>query len=261
MSELLAAFEEYFEVVPALTRELRDESFRLRYQVMSREFGLPGFEFWRYPDGREFDQYDYRSVHYLLRHRPTAAFAGTVRLILADPPSPQVDTRHVDRSFPIEQFAHLFDRKAIDPTAINRDQTAEISRLIISRLFRRRQGEDEFPFGTDRQIATVRDGRRRFPHTVLGLMAAVSKASAENGISYCYASIEPALNRLLRRFALQLKPIGPLVEYHGYRQPHFMAVGELLQNTYHMQREIWELITHGGVYWPPPRKPQQGSHS
>jgi N-acyl amino acid synthase of PEP-CTERM/exosortase system len=257
LSELLAAFEEYFELVPALTNELREEAFKLRYEVMSKEFKLPGFELWRYPDGLEFDQYDYRSVHYLLRHRPTAAFAGTVRLILTDPPYPQVDTIHMDRSFPIEQFVHQFDRSAIDPAAVNRDQTAEVSRLIISRLFRRREGENEFPFGTDRETELVRHGRRRFPHTVLGLIVALFKMSAENGINYWYAGMEPALNRLLRQFCLQLKPIGPLVEYHGYRQPHFMAIAELLQNTYGRQREIWDLITHGGVLWPPPQRHEE----
>lgn len=257
MTQLLEAFEEYFELVPALTSELREQTFRLRFEVMSREFKLPGFEAWRYPDGLEFDQYDYRSVHYLLRHRPTSNVAGTVRLILADPLSPQGDIVHADRFFPIEQFTHMFDRKALDPTLVNRSQTAEVSRLIVSHLFRRREGEGEFPFGTDREIALARHERRRFPHTVLGLIAALFRMSAEHGINYWYAIMEPALNRLLRRFALQFKPIGPVVDYHGYRQPHFTELAELLQNTYRTQPEIWEFMTIGGSLWSAPHRHEE----
>ena len=250
MNELLEAFDEYFELVPATTNELRQEVFRLRYEVLCQEFKLSGFETRRYPDGLEVDEYDYRSVHYLLRHRPTSAIAGTVRLIL-------VDNTQVEKSFPVEQFSVHFNQAIVDPALLPRRESAEISRLMLSCQFRRREGENEFPFGTDRETVSMLAGRRRFPHPVLGLMAAVSRISAENGITHWYAIMEPALNRLLRRFALQLKPIGPVVEYYGHRQPHFIKVTELLQNAYQTQRQVWELITKSGVLWPLPQNRHQ----
>ncbi len=252
LNELRAAFEEYFELVPALTDELRREAYRLRYEVMSKEFELPGLESWRYASGLESDEYDYRAVNYLLRHRASSILAGTVRLILADPLDIHAYPSHLDRSLPIERLAASFDRNVVDPTSLRRDQIGEVSRLIISRMFRRRKGEDEFPFGTDRLITSEHHERRHFPHPVLGLIVALFRISAEYGINYCYAAMEPALNRLLQRFALDLIPIGPLLEYHGYRQPYFMSVSEVLTNTYQRNRAVWDLITQGGALWPVP---------
>jgi hypothetical protein len=87
--DLLTHFTKYFEILRADTPALLEELFRLRYQVYCQEGCLPGFDPADYPDGLEHDIYDYehRSVHCLLRHRPTGSNAGTVRLVLADPSS------------------------------------------------------------------------------------------------------------------------------------------------------------------------------
>ncbi|MGH8603862.1 MAG: hypothetical protein ACREXR_14150, partial [Gammaproteobacteria bacterium] len=71
--DLVTHFEQYFEILRADTPDLLEQAFRLRYQVYCQEGLLPGFDPLDYPDGLERDVYDYehRSLHCLLRHRPT----------------------------------------------------------------------------------------------------------------------------------------------------------------------------------------------
>src|SRR5688572_19271143 len=89
MNDIVAAFHEYFEVIPANSKELQHEVFRLRYQVLCLEQRVPGFDAARYPDQCERDIYDDHSSHVLLLHRPSGGFVGTARLILSDPAHPK----------------------------------------------------------------------------------------------------------------------------------------------------------------------------
>lgn len=251
MNELIEAFNEYFEIVPvpANASELRAEMFRLRYEVLCEELHLSGFE--PNVNRQEKDEYDDRSVHCLLRHRPTGTIAGTVRLILCDPNDPE-------RPFPTEQYAsHVLDPKKANPSQLPRQHTAEMSRFVLSKRFRSREGEDRYAFGAGKYDmaphgSTGRD-RRHFPHPLLGLMVGVVFMAAQQQITYWYASMEPVLNRLLRRFAVDLTPVGPSIEFHGVRQPHVDAVMAVLERTYKRRRDVWELVTDQGRLWPRPK--------
>jgi N-acyl amino acid synthase of PEP-CTERM/exosortase system len=89
MNDFISTFNNYFEVVPANTSELETELFRLRYQVYCLEMGweAPCGELAR--DGLAHDDYDARSMHYLLRHRGRGEYVGTVRLILPNVEAPE----------------------------------------------------------------------------------------------------------------------------------------------------------------------------
>lgn len=248
MNDLIEAFDDYFEVISANTSKLLEEVFHLRYQVYCRELELPGFEPWRFPQELEIDEYDARSVHYLMRHRPTGKTAGTVRLIMADPDDP-------NRPFPIEVFAaRYFDRSVIDTTKLPRRHTAEISRLVLAKDFRSRRGEHRMPYGTGNSIhdSKVPADRRHFPHPVLGLFVAVYRIAAEYEITHLYAGMEPILNRLLVRFGMDLKSIGPAIEYYGPRQPYLGVAEKMLAKIYEQRRDVWELLTGCGQTWPQP---------
>ena len=142
--DLLAHFTRYFEILRADTPALLEQVFRLRYAVYCQEGCLPGFDPVDYPDGLERDIYDYehRSVHCLLRHRPTGSNAGTVRLVLADPVQP-------DALFPIEVAAGgahrpgLFKQILCRPAALS----ASAPGFIVARRFRSRRGEQQWPDG------------------------------------------------------------------------------------------------------------------
>lgn len=246
MNSLISAFNEYFEVMAADTPELQQQVFQLRYRVYCEEMRF--FDPNDYPNRLECDEYDRRSAHYLLRHRGRDEYVGSVRLILPNSNNPE-------ELFPLEvHTAGQFYPDAFSPAHIPRIRIAEISRLILSRSLRSRPGEYASPYGTAENIATLPPiGRRHFPHPVLGLFLAIMRISAVQGISYWYAAMEPVLNRLLRRFNVQLQPIGPVVQYHGARQPFFGAIDNVLQRTYEQSRDVWSLITESGSLWPPPR--------
>jgi N-acyl amino acid synthase of PEP-CTERM/exosortase system len=235
VNNLIEAFHEYFELAPATTEDLRNTCFRLRYEVFCKEFRIPGFEAWKYPNQFETDQYDETSIHCLLIHRPSSSIAGTVRLIL-------LDSEHPDFAFPAETVARRFQHSIDDFYSFPRSSIGEISRLILAPRFRQRKGEHEFPFGTDRVASGAPVERRRFPHPVLGLIAALFRLSHEYNITHWYAIMEPALNRLLRHFSLHLTPITPIVFYHGRRQAHFESIVCIL-NRLQNNPEILGLMT------------------
>jgi N-acyl amino acid synthase of PEP-CTERM/exosortase system len=251
MNSLIAAFEKFFEIVPASTIQLQNQFFRLRHQVYSQELQLPGFEPWRFPNGYEIDKYDKRSVYSLLRHRESKDIVGGVRLVLCDP-------EDISQPFPIEEhMGHCFDARMIDPAQLPRRVTAEVSRLIVAKRFRNRGKEALYAHGMDDSNADNKPhGQRQFPHPVLGLLVALVRMSAKFGITHWYAVMEPTLNRLLQRFNADLKPIGPAVDYYGIRQPCFDTVDDMLARAFQKNRDIWDLVTDEGKIWPVPQEEQ-----
>lgn len=244
--DLSAHLRNYFEIVPASTPELLRNVFRLRYQVYCQEGLVPGFNLVDYPDGLEHDSYDQRSLHCLLRHRPSGTCAGTVRIVLANPAQP-------DAPFPIETSAgERIDRKLLRDHPPSRRSIVEVSRFILARQFRSRQGEWRQPDG----LADVTDPpqrkpeRRALPHPALGLAKAVVMMSWEQQIQYWYAGMEPRLDRRLRQFGLALRPVSPLIDHHGPCRAYWGCVPEVLAGAREQHPEIWSLLTDNGAIWP-----------
>jgi len=243
MSINVARFNEYFDIVSANTPDLLAEAYRLRYQVLCLEENVPGFERQKYPDGLEWDEYDARSVHSLLRYRPSGEFVGTVRLILSDPTD-------VNRPFPIEiHAARDFDPGRIDIRRLPRAQMAEISRLVVPRSRRSLTVDITNHYGS-REMAD-RDAAERYHagEPFFGLLCAVLLMTAQNNVTCWYACMERKLDVLLARLGLQLAPIGPVVEYHGLRQPHMSRVSDVVERIYFARPRMWRLITMNGKLW------------
>jgi N-acyl amino acid synthase of PEP-CTERM/exosortase system len=241
MADLITAFNESFEVVPADSPELLREVFHLRYQVYSEEGIIPDFESWKYPDGLETDEFDHRYIHCLCRHRPSGQIAGTVRLVLADPEDPLAP-------FPIEHHVgQSFDPARVNPQALPRRQVGEISRLMLTQRFRSRQGEVGVPDGVAQSLTFPEpEDRRRFPHSILGLFVAIGRMTTEHGLTHLYAAMEPRLARLLRRFGIYFPSISPVVEYHGLRQCFLVVAAQVMDRIRRERPEVWELLTDRG---------------
>jgi N-acyl amino acid synthase of PEP-CTERM/exosortase system len=234
---LFELYHQYFDVVPADTRERRNEAYRLRYQVYCVEnpFENPA----EHVDGRERDIYDEHSVHSLLIHRSTGALAGTVRLVLPK----------LGRHLPIRHVCNhplLGSQQMMPPNT-----TAEISRFAVSKQFRRRATDK---LGVDHALLEQSSpssalDRRLIPHITLGLMKAIVQMSWEHGITHWSAVMEPALLRLIGRLGIDFSPLGPLVDHHGMRQPCHGDIDEILTGMKRQRLDAWELITDGGRYW------------
>lgn len=245
--DLGSAFNTYFELVHANTDALRKQVYELRYQVYVLETGFEKEQDCVCSDladgGRvcwEMDVFDARSEHYLIRHRRTGIHAATTRLILPDPDDPMA-------AFPIEQHCPL-EAPVRDPQT--RARLGEISRFAVSKAFKRRIGE----MGTLAGVADNTDmyfevdERRILPHISLGLFAGVVDMAHRNGITHCYAVMEPALLRLLGRFGVIFNRIGADVDYHGVRIPCLGTMDEALPNIRKVAPSVWALITNNGAW-------------
>jgi N-acyl amino acid synthase of PEP-CTERM/exosortase system len=203
----------YFSVVLADTPDLLEQVYRLRYQVycVERAFENPHNHFAK----QEMDEYDRQSVHAALVHRPSGTVCGCVRLILP----------REGRPLPITKFVPGHAAAALETR-----RTAEVSRYAVSKAFRRRTGESDYP---DVRFGDLGPSelRRLVPHITLGLMLAVATLSEHCGISHLAAVLAPALLRLLRTCGMNFVTLGPLVEHHGTRQPCFAAIDDLLKGV------------------------------
>ena len=242
MDALLETFSKYFEVVRVVTDDQLREALRIRYQVYCLETGYEDVKL--HANGLEQDEFDVRAVHSLLIHRPSGLVAGTVRLVL---PNYSI----VEDPFPIEKHCGAAIKQPIK--GANRAELAEISRFCISREFKRRMAEAKTLWANTSDDSLRMEGfdqRRLIPHITVGLFSAIVSMSAEHRVRYWYAVMEPSLLRLLQRFGIHFETIGPILDYHGERQPCFALADQVLGNMRHECYPVWELITDRGVRWP-----------
>lgn len=245
-------FNEYFQMIPAVTDELKKEVYKLRYQVYCIETGFEDPE--QYPDGMEFDEFDSHSVHYLIYHRKLEVYMATTRLILPD-------TNNPDNLFPIEIHSQIDNFDALKH--ISRNYLAEASRFCVSKQFRRRKNEMNTITGINTRINTrgnsgssseqenvfTQDERRIFPHITLALFACLIKMSYENNIQDWYAVMEPALIRVFSTLGMNFIGIGPLTDYHGKRRPCTIKVKDLLDGVERKDLNSWNMLTNKGNFW------------
>ncbi len=221
----LDAYFESFRVEDAL---LIDACQSLRYQVycLERCFLDPQ----HYPDAKEVDNYDPQAWHFATLSKTTKEIAGTVRIV------PFIR----DIGLPLTQHCQMV--RELDPRTTARefggqDKIAEISRLAISRNFRRRQFDDIY--GDSHQPipngAMQRLERRATPRPliVLGLYAAYYRECKIQGITRWYAAMDPALVRLLARFGIHLTRIGPDSDYYGKVAPYSAKIEQMEQALFH----------------------------
>lgn len=237
INNLLDAFNECFEMIPANSEQLKNEVYKLRYQVYCIETGFenPGL----HPDGVEIDEYDDNSVHYLIRHRKSAIYAATTRLILPD----VADSEWL---FPIEKYT-IIDKKDWLKN-IPRNRFAEASRFCVSKEFKRRKNElgTLTGIGPSWEADFTEEERRIFPHLSIALFACLIKMSDDHGIHYWYAVMEPGLIRFFTTLGIYFIGIGPLTDYHGIRQPSMIKVSDLLDGVAKKNQGLWEMMTNKG---------------
>lgn len=238
-------FNSVFNVQLATSPEVINEVFELRYQVycIDRPFEDPNC----FVDKREHDAYDPRSAHALIRHRLTDDSVAAVRLVMAGEGPEQAE-------FPMEApCVRWMDQPARDAIGNTpRNQIAEISRMAVSREFRRRLTEEVSVSGISEPAyyADSENGKRAMPYISLGLFAAILQMSVKHGITHWMAVMEPAQLRLLKRFGVQFDHVGPVLEYHGRRRPAFTEAASLIEGMRKIRPDVWSLITEGGRYLP-----------
>jgi N-acyl amino acid synthase of PEP-CTERM/exosortase system len=225
-------FKKYFEILPALTDELRDEVYRIRHSVYCEELGWEPVR----ADGRERDEYDAHALHCLIRSVFDQSYVGCTRLVLAKPGAP----RH---PLPFEKScAQTLDRSIVDPQALPRHTIAEVSRLAVVSRYRRRKGEDkvavsisEDSFGTHEQP--------RFPYIPVALYLGTIELAALHGIDTLFVLTEPRLASHFSKLGVRIQQIGGPIEHRGTRVPSMMSVQSILSGLNFVVRPLYKVIS------------------
>ena len=219
---LLNRFNESFETVTATTREQIRDAQRIRYQVYCIEKSLEA------PNGDaiESDGFDAHAVHGLLFSKAAGKALGTVRLVLP------VHT-DIQNSFPTQSALRGAALRKFNGLPLH--AAAEVSRFSISRQMRRTN------------LSASNESGESGPLMRLGLIQALVRMSVEFGVEYWCAIMEPTLLRMLAAMAIRFEPIGPLVEFHGLRQPCYCHLPDVLEAVRRERPTFWSVLTEGGT--------------
>ena len=233
--DLGQSFKRYFEIVPAITEELRREAFRIRHEVYCEELGYEPLR----TDGLETDEYDGQSLHCLIRSVATGAYAGCTRLVL---------TRSDDPSqlLPFEKVcAGSLDRSVLDSEALPRASVAEVSRLAVISQYRARRGEATMQAPLSEESFDASSSRPRFPYITVGLYLGTIELAALHGIQTLFVLTEPRLAKQFARLGVDVERIGREIHHRGTRVPSMLRVASILGGLNFVVRPLYEVIAQG----------------
>lgn len=225
------SFFKYFRLIYASTPALLSEVYKVRYDVFCKELELEK----NCPADVEKDEFDDYSIHYLLQHRTSNKYAGTIRLVL--PPSNKPELL-----IPLEKYCpDAVDASIIDIKKLPRGSFAEVSRLAVPASFRKRTGESGKPYVVTPEDADNATDRRHFPHIAIGLYLAAASLFVHKQLDYIFVMTEPRLARALSRVGLRFEQMGDVIEYHGQRAPFFITPKMLNE---HLKPDLKKLYQH-----------------
>ncbi|MBD3790196.1 MAG: hypothetical protein IE885_07520 [Campylobacterales bacterium] len=188
----LATGNKDFEAV----KEVRAEVFAPKYK-MSREY-LEN-------KGYLFSNDDHQSFIFLLQHRPTGRYVGTVRNFF-------INSKTTVQHMPMQKDGHVEGIERLTQAL----PICEISRMALS---------NDLPSYKNLSQLQLRT------YLTLGLMI----ATRINFFLYRYATIfaimEPSLHRILSRQGVNFEQIGEPVDYYGMRTPFAIERNKLLNET------------------------------
>ena len=213
LTSVLATSNEFVADV-ADTPALLAEAFRVRHQVYCVERGYESST-----NGLETDGFDGEACHVLLRRRTTGEVLGTVRVVLPSRGDARI-------GLPLQR---LCDASVLSHLPLG--TTGEISRFALSKDRRAGSGE----------VGILMR---------LGLMQGILRVSQGAGLTHWCAIMERSLLRLLQATAIHFQPMGPLVEYHGVRQPASSCIDTMLGRIKQDATPVWNYVTAEGSLWP-----------
>ena len=231
ISAIGEGFRSRFEVIPALTDTLKDQTYRMRHSVYSEDLGFEALR----PDGREVDEYDDYATGLLIRHVPSGEFIGCARLI-----RPRLGA--LNDTLPFElTCAGALDRELIEANPVPRHRIAEISRLAIISKFRRRKGEAQSPAPLE-ESAFGSGPIPRFPYVLLGLYLGIVALGEHQGVEKLFLLTEPRLAAHLLKIGFEIQQVGGPVEHRGVRVLSMAIVARVIQGLNPQLRPIYDTV-------------------
>lgn len=212
--------------------KLMREVYELRYQVYCKECGF--IEEKDFPAKAEKDKYDAHSLHYVARDPDLVI--GTSRLVLESP-----------EGFPLEEPCS--GKLSIDLSAYNRKRVAEISRLAISKQYRRRK-RDGLYYTPDynepmSQKQEAQEVMRRIKPMAFGLYREMYQDCKRRGITHCVALMEKTLWLLLRMHNFVFRQIGEEVDFYGAVIPYICDIEVAEATMYKRSPNVYNYFLDG----------------
>lgn len=206
----LSGIHEVFELRLAVDDATESDAFAVRWQVYCRELGYEPAD--RFPDRREWDDDDLRSVQVVAYHRSSGLAVGCFRLLLADPQRPE-------ELFHMEKVCTGLVEGALNGVGNDRLGLVELSRFCITAPFRRFDAmKDDPPDGIDPKQWQEQSVHRRGLAGLMWLTAA--HLSVTLRFDYLLALMEPRLQSLVKAIGFVFTPIGGPVDFRGERVPY-----------------------------------------
>lgn len=241
---LSESFDSYFRLVYAGNEELLKQVFKIRYDVFCDELKLEE----NCPKDIEKDEFDINATHFLLQHKPSGEYAGTVRFVIP----PEGSSKP---GFPIEKYClECIDRKVIDLQHLKAGTYGEVSRLAVPARFRRRAGEKGRPYIVDSPKKDREpDQNRLFPYISVGLYLVCAALFVQKELDYAFIMAEPRLARAMARIGIRFQQCGKIMEYHGQRAPFYIDQKMLREGMKpeiaplfdRIQLEVKKQLSHG----------------
>jgi len=208
MTYFVDEFNKHFSIYEAKTDKLKEECFKIRYEVYCREKG------WEKPLHPEVlverDEYDPFSIHYLIKSNWFNIPVATSRLILSK-----------NILLPVEkQFI-------LDDLGVNREYFGELSRVCII------SGLNNF---------IVEEAKEQVQHISTFLMACSFRSCLENNIHYGIGITKKSIMRQVKGKGIIWHQIGEPKEYHGLRLPCKIEIGTALNEIERLNKETYNIF-------------------
>lgn len=233
-------YDHTFEVVRADTDALKEQVFRLRYQIFCEEHNCEPIE------GRSnnilVDPHDGHSIHFLLMHRETGTPAGAASVVLPR------DER-AGKSFPVQEIC---DHPLLHMPGETM-RLCEISRLCMAPRFRRRPEDGRFlpayypqDWGlkfTDGKMSFI---RRRIPYAPLGLLRAAFEIALSSHLMDCVCLIESEQLRSLQALGMSYRVLGPRLQGRVSFQPVIFNIKIALDTMREENPHCYDIVSDKG---------------
>ena len=217
---MLELFNKYFEIIEATTEELKQEHYKIRYQVYIEELKM-GFD---HNNNMEMDKYDNRSIHFLVRHKSTNQYVATCRLIYPTSSQNYLPIATYGK-YPIDSLINI-------PVIDNQHTVVELSRTAVPKTviqFRKSLSPEE------REAST---------YLFMSLIAGITRWCIQNNVETVCGFIDPILVRKMKMIGFNLDIIGESVDVYGLRTPTMSNIPASLENIKQKNYEYWRFFTN-----------------
>jgi N-acyl amino acid synthase of PEP-CTERM/exosortase system len=224
-------FFEHFTPIFASTKKLKEEAYKIRYQVYCQELNYESS--CNFPEKKEQDAYDTHSYQFLLQHNLTGQYAGCVRMVMPE-------SQQSEAQFPLEKVS----RPILKLNKYSRSRFCEVSRIAIPGALRKRQENKNTPgakFFSRTEKNQSQTEKTSLPVIALALHGIPISMAAAMGIDIL-CLIEPAFARHLRIYGITSHQVGPMIDYRGKRGPFLLQPQEILANLDPDLRQLFQNI-------------------